>query len=115
MKFTTVAILPSVAQRSWFNHLDLELPASIQDKFCHVSLQGDSFLGSFEGSAYENFISNVTSHSLTEEYIPPEDVKDILMELESYSEFPGKSDIDVTNLVRFFDICAKNGLGVVRT
>ena len=74
--------------------------------------------GSFRGKVYDSAVSDVTGISLYQEWISPEEVRQMAAALQVCDpENVAAKDGDVTayevrNLAVFFQICAERGLGL---
>jgi len=109
---TNLAVLPFSSPRfRWSHPSEIELPLGIREKFNRVSLGT-----SFRGGPYEGIITALTGYSLYDEYLSPNQVKDIHTDLWDYLKDPpldcGEMKF-IEQLEGFFRVCVKNNLGLV--
>ena len=108
---------------------DVELTAEDEQSFeqAAIRLCGGFWSGfggsSFRGKVYMAVVRRVAGASLTREWIPPDEVRDITAAFERYdpARVAGESSHDpypiseteVLELGRFFRLCAERGLGLI--
>jgi len=90
---------------------------------CGGILSGEG--SSFRGKVYSALIEKVTGISLYDEWIPPETVKsmseilskytaeELFMIINKVSAYDIHTEKTMASLQRFFQICAKRGLGII--
>lgn len=88
--------------------------------FKGIELAGGLFSGggaSFRGKIYDDYVFTVTQRTLYQEFIPPEEVKEMAMLLQNAVSSLVYEDYDLTkeeaeHLARWFKVCADNGFAV---
>jgi hypothetical protein len=108
---------------------DIELTAEDEQAFAEATIElcgglhsGDGG-SSFRGKVYVAVVDRVAGATLTEEWIPPEEVRDIAAAFgrcdpvrvveESVGDAYPVSGFEVLELRRFFSLCAERGLGLI--
>ena len=99
---------------------DLQSFENAKLSLCGGIFSGDGNDGSFRGKVYAMAILEITGESLYQEWIPPETVCEMHCALASYESAMEKenydidvTDIEISNLCKFFKVCCERGLGLI--
>lgn len=98
---------------------DLQAFADANINLCGGIYSGGGNDGSFRGKVYTSMIFELTDFSLFQEWIPPETVTAMFEALsaclpeEKATPSYDNSDIEIFELVKFFNVCSERGLGLI--
>jgi hypothetical protein len=90
---------------------DVEAFKKAAIELCGGLLSGNP--GDFRGKVYSDLIWDITGQSLYQEWIPPEEVRNMYEKLEACNldDFPDK-EWDIVELRKFFKVCVQRHLGL---
>jgi hypothetical protein len=89
-------------------------------ELCGGIFSGDGSDGSFRGKVYASYVLEITGESLYAEWLPPETVSEMYQTMADYEiaraqqvEEMDPTNIQHSDLCKFFKVCSERGLGLV--